>query len=69
MQPGGKLLQVDLPVADVGVRRWLADPLTLLALITVGATASVLVLGRPGEPEAALTMGAVVAAVALSGST
>jgi hypothetical protein len=56
-------------MAGVAVRRWSADPLTLLALIVVGATASALVLGRPGDPAAALTLAAVVAAVALSGST
>jgi hypothetical protein len=56
-------------VAGVDLRRWLADPVTLLAVIGVGVTASLVLRGRPGEPAVLLTAAAVIAAVALSGST
>jgi hypothetical protein len=56
-------------MAGLSLRRWVADPLTLLAVIAAGVAASLLVIGRPAQPATLLTVAAVIAAVALAGST
>lgn len=47
-------------------RRWLADPLALLAVLALGALALVLV---PAGGAALVVLAVVVAGVSLSGST
>lgn len=68
MQPGGIVLQVDLPMADVVRRRWVADPVTLVVVL-LPVVGWVALRSYAGETLPALTLAGMVAALALSGST
>lgn len=68
MQSERLVLQVDLPMADVALRRWVADPTTLVVLALPLAVWTAY-LGLSGHPLPALALAGLVAALALSGST
>lgn len=68
LQPARILLQVDLPMADVAFRQWLADP-TALLLALLPATVWAATTAHAGDPVPALLLAALIAATALSGST